>query len=110
MAKRAMRAMKGAGSRRDEVTYFYLIKHTDRGSVQRAAAKEKGQSDVNKAVTAAGGRCALYLTRGGCYDYVSVMTGLSPASAIQIVAEIESRGTVKATLISGVHLMGSVSI
>ena len=106
----AKRAMKGAVSKRDEVTYFYLIKHTDRGSVQRAAAKAKGQSDVNKTVTAAGGRCTLYLTRGGPYDYVSVMTGLSPAAAVEIAAEIESRGTVKATLIPGVHLMGSVSV
>ena len=106
----AKRAVKGGGRKSDEVTYFYLMKHTDRGAIQSAAAKEKGQLAVAKAVAAEGGRCSLYLTRGAPYDYVSAMTGLSAAAAVRIVAEIESRGTVKATLITGVHLMGSVSI
>jgi hypothetical protein len=41
------------------------------------------------------------------YDNVSVITGLSAAAAVRIAAEIESRGTVKATLISGIELFSA---
>jgi len=112
--RRARTAQKTRPSRDDQngekLAYFYLIKHTDKGTRQNRREKEKGQNDVAKFVKGQGGACALYLTRGGPFDYVSVMTGLSPAAAIRVVAAIESRGTVKATLMIGAHLQGSVAI
>jgi uncharacterized protein with GYD domain len=92
------------GAAKDEVTYFYLIKHTDKGTVQSAAQKKKGVNDVTKVVKQEGGKCGLYSTRGAPFDYVSVATGITTAGAVRIAAEIEKRGTVKATLISGIEI------
>jgi uncharacterized protein with GYD domain len=89
---------------KDEVTYFYLIKHTEKGTVQSAAQKKNGVKDVTKAVSQEGGKCHLYSTRGAPFDYVSVITGITTAAAVRIVAEIEKRGTVKATLSSGIEI------
>src|SRR6516164_4813044 len=95
MARRSKAAVK------DDVTHFYLIKHTAKGTVQGAAQKKKAVNDVTKVVRKEGGHCQLYSTRGGVFDYVSVMTGLTTAAAVRIVAEIEKRGTVNATLRPG---------
>jgi uncharacterized protein with GYD domain len=89
---------------KDEVTYFYLISDTKKGAAQSAAARKKDINGVNAAVKKEGGQCSLYLTRGGTHDFISVITGISAAAAVRIAAEIESRGTVKATLISGLEL------
>jgi hypothetical protein len=35
---------------------------------------------------------------------VSVITGITTAAAVRIVAEIEKRGTAKATLLSGIEI------
>lgn len=86
---------------KDDVTHFFLIKHTAKGTVQSPAQKKKGINDVTKVVKKEGGECQLYSTRGASFDYVSVMTGLTTAAAIRIAAEIEKRGTVNATLLSG---------
>ncbi len=99
-----MAAKREKGAVKDEVTYFYLIKHTEKGTVQSAAQKKKGVNDVTKAVRQEGGKCRLYSTRGAPFDYVSVITGITTAAAVRIVAEIESRGTAKATLISGIEI------
>jgi uncharacterized protein with GYD domain len=96
--KRAAKALK------DEVTHFFLVKHTERGAVQTPAFKKKGINDVTKAVRKEGGQCHLYMTRGATFDYVSVITGVSHAGAVRIAVEIEKRGTVKATLCSGVEM------
>jgi uncharacterized protein with GYD domain len=108
MARRITRSRRAPDG--EQIAYFYLIKHTDKGVAQNPRAKEQGQNDVAKCVEHEGGMCALYSTRGTAFDYVSVMTGLSPAAAIRVVAAIESRGTVKATLLMGTHLKGSVSV
>jgi uncharacterized protein with GYD domain len=102
-----MAAKRSKGAAKDEVTYFYLIKHTEKGAVQSAAQKKKGVKDVTKVVIQEGGQCRLYSTRGTPFDYVSVMTGMTTAAAVRIVAEIEKRGTVKATLISGIEIFST---
>ena len=108
MAKRVRRPQ--APKSDDEVAYFFLIKHTDRGVQQGAAAKRRGQNAVTRTVKDEHGACVLYSTRGAPYDYVSVMTGISAAAAVRIASVIESRGTVKATLVSGVRLVGHLSL
>jgi uncharacterized protein with GYD domain len=90
-----------------DVTHFFLIKHTAKGTVQSAAQKKKGVDEVTKVVRKEGGQCQLYSTRGAIFDYVSVMTGLSTAAAVRIAAEIEKRGTVNATLLSGIMTFDS---
>jgi uncharacterized protein with GYD domain len=110
MARRGKRKVYRTQKEEEKVAYFYLIEHTEKGVKQSAKAKEQGQNDVARAVKEAGGMCSLYLTRGAPFDYVSVMTGLSPSAAIKIVGAIESRGTVKARLIVGTHLKGAVSV
>jgi len=99
-----MAAKHRKGIVKDEVTYFFLVKHTERGAVQSAAQKKTGVNDVTKVVRKEGGQCHLYSTRGGAFDYVSVITGMTPAAAIRIVTEIEKRGTVKAIALSGVEI------
>lgn len=88
----------------EAVTHFFLVKHTERGAVQTPAFKKKGINDVTKAVRKEGGQCHLYMTRGAAFDYVSVITGISHAGAVRIATEIEKRGTVKATLCSGIEM------
>jgi len=103
-----MAAIHPKGAVKDEVvTYFFLIRHTEKGTVQSAAQKKKGVNDVTKVVKKEGGQCNLYSTRGAPFDYVSVMTGITTAAAVRIAAEIETRGTVKATLISGIEIMAA---
>jgi uncharacterized protein with GYD domain len=92
---------------KDDVTHFFLIKHTPKGTVQGTAQKKKAVNDVTKVVKKEGGRCKLYSTRGAAFDYVSVMTGLTPAAAVRVTAEIEKRGTVNATLVAGVMTFDS---
>jgi uncharacterized protein with GYD domain len=99
-----MGAARQKGAVKDEVTYFFLVKHIGKGAVQSPAQKKKGVSDVTKVVKQEGGQCHLYSTRGAPFDYVSVITGITTAAAVRIAAEIEKRGTVKATLISGVEI------
>ena len=96
----AAKRLKGAV--KDEVTYFFLIKRTEK--VRSAAQKKKGISDVTKLVRQEGGQCHLYSTRGAPFDFVSVITGITTAAAVRIAEEIEKRGTVKATLISGIEI------
>ena len=105
-----MAASLPKGAVKDEVTYFYLMKHTEKGTVQNAAQKKKGVNAVTKVVRQEGGQCHLYSTRGAPFDYVSVITGITTAAAVRIVAEIEMRGAAKATLISGVEIFeGKIS-
>jgi uncharacterized protein with GYD domain len=99
-----MGAIRAKGAAKDQVTYFYLMKHTEKGAVQSAAQKMKGVNGVTKVVRQEGGQCHLYSTRGAPFDFVSVITGVSTAAALRIVAEIERRGAAKATLISGIEV------
>jgi uncharacterized protein with GYD domain len=92
------------GAVKDEVTYFYLMKHTEKGTVQSLAQKKKAITAVTKVVRQAGGQCHLYSTRGAPFDFVSVISGITTAAALKIVAEIEMRGAAKATLLSGVEI------
>ena len=108
MARRVQRG--GAKTKDDRVAYFFLIKQTDQGAKQSDQDKQAGQDAVTQAVKEAGGACSLYSTRGADNEYISVMTGLSPAAAVRIAGVIESRGTVKAKLIIGSHIAGQVSV
>ena len=92
------------GAVKDEVTYFFVINRTEKGIVQSAAQKKKGVNVVTKVVRKEGGQCRLFSTRGAPFDYVSVITGITTAAAVRIAAEIEKRGTVKATLVSGIEI------
>ena len=92
------------GAVKDEVTYFFLITTTEKGAVLSAAQRKKDRSDVTKFVKKEGGQCHLYSTRGAPFDFVSVITGITTAAAVRIAEEIGKRGTVKATLISGIEM------
>lgn len=89
---------------KDEVTYFFLVKDTEKGAVLSAARRKEEVNDVSKLVEQEGGQCHLYSTRGAPFDFVSVITGITTAAAIRIAEEIEERGTVKARLISGIEI------
>ena len=92
------------GAVKDEVTYFFLISLTEKGAALSAAQRRKERSDVSKFVKKVGGQCHLYSTRGAAFDSVSVITGITTAAAVSIAEEIGKRGTVKATLISGIEV------
>ncbi|MBR0798118.1 hypothetical protein JQ615_22255 [Bradyrhizobium jicamae] len=102
------RLQKGAKAPKDEMTYFYLITRTEKGRSQSVAAWKRGANDVTKIVKKAGGQCRLFSTRGSEVDYVSVITGVSAAATIAIAEEIEKLGAVKATLVSGIEMFGTV--
>ena len=76
--------------------------------MQSAAQKKTGVKDVTEVVRKEGGICRLYSTRGGDFDYVSVITGVTPAAANRIATEIEKRGTVKAKCLWGVEIFDTV--
>jgi uncharacterized protein with GYD domain len=92
------------GVGKDEVTYLFLIRDTEKGAMLSAAQRRKEFNAVNSLVKEEGGQCRLYSTRGASCDFASVISGVSPAGAIRIAAEIEKQGSVKATLISGLEI------
>jgi uncharacterized protein with GYD domain len=96
------------GAAKDEMTYFFLIEQTEKGAAQSDSQRKKGMNDVTKAVRKEGGECHLFASTGAAYDYVSVITGISIAGAIRVAAVIEQGGFVKATLLPGAELFGSV--
>ena len=83
------------------ITYFYLVKYTDKGAGQSPARSKQEQDAVNRAVKKEGGDCTLYATAGGAYDFLSVVTGISSETAIQVAMQIEKSGRVKVTLLFG---------
>jgi uncharacterized protein with GYD domain len=89
---------------KDEVTYFFLVKNTEKGAVLSPAKRKKEVDDVTRLVKQEGGQCHLYSTRGARYDFVSVITGITTAAAVKIAEEIEKRGTVTATLLTGIEI------
>ena len=92
---------------KDEITYIFLVKDTEKGAGLSAAARKKEVNGVTELVRREGGHCRLFTTRGSPFDFVSVITGITPAAAIRLAAEIEKAGTVKATLISGLEVFYS---
>jgi uncharacterized protein with GYD domain len=90
---------------KDEVTYFFLVKNTEKGAELSPAQRQQEINEVTGLVIQEGGQCHLYSTRGSPFDFVSVITGITTTTAaVRIAEEIEKRGTVKATLISGVEI------
>jgi uncharacterized protein with GYD domain len=89
---------------KDEATYIFLIKDVVNTPKLNPAQRKKEVNEVNNFVKKEGGQCRLFSTPGGAFDFVSVISGVGPAVALRIAAEIEKRGTVKATLISGVEV------
>ncbi len=85
------------------VTYFFLVTHTEHGVQQVPDVKNRHMAEISRVVRNEGGTCKLYLTKGANYDFLSVMTGLSPAAAIRIANFIESHGTVKTKVLPGVE-------
>jgi uncharacterized protein with GYD domain len=96
-----------AQAAKDEVTYFFLIRDTEKGAVVSTAQRKSEINSITKVVRQEGGQCQLYSTRGAPCDFVSVITGISAAAAIRIAAEIEMRGNVKATLIPGLEFFNA---
>ena len=92
------------GVAKDEVTYIYLVKDTAKGAMLSPGGRRRDVNSVNSLVKKEGGQCRLYSTKGAPYDFVSVISGVSPAGAIRIAEGIEKGGAVKATLISGLEL------
>jgi len=92
---------------KDEVTYFFIINNTEKGTTQSAAQRKKGANDVTRIVRKEGGQCRLFATGGAPFDYVSVITGVNTAAAMRIAAEIGKGGAVKATLVSGVEVFSA---
>ena len=88
----------------DEVTYIFLVRDIEGRAVATPAQRKKEVNGVTGLVRKEGGQCRLFSTRGSPFDFVSVITGVSPAAAIRIAEEIEKYGTVKATLMSGVEV------
>ena len=86
------------------ITYFFLVKNTDKGAEQSSARSKQEQAAVSRGVKEEGGDCTLYATTGGAYDYVSVVTGISPEAAIKIAMQIEQGGRVKVTLLGGLPI------
>jgi uncharacterized protein with GYD domain len=86
---------------KEEVAYFYLIK---RNIMASESQEVKGRGDITKLVRKEGGKCRLYRSSGGAFDFVSVVTGITPAAAIKIAAEIEKRGVVRATLMPSIEI------
>lgn len=95
------------GTVKDEVTYFFIIKNTEKGTMQSATQRKKGANDVTKIVKKEGGQCRLYSTGGAPFDYMSVITGVTTAAAMRIAAEIDRGGAVKATLVSSVEVFSA---
>jgi uncharacterized protein with GYD domain len=89
------------GTAKDEVTYFFLVKRTEKNATE--AQKKKARQDVNKIIKQEGGTCHLYTTNGAPFDFVSVVTGITVAGAIRVAAELDKPGTVKATLVAGLE-------
>jgi uncharacterized protein with GYD domain len=88
----------------DEVTYIYLITDTAKGATLSSGARRKEFNNVNALVRKEGGQCRLYSTRGSSCDFVSIITGVSPAAAIRIAEGIDSTGSVKARLVSALEI------
>jgi uncharacterized protein with GYD domain len=103
----ARRTKKGRSAASETVTYFFLMTHNEKGAQQLSKDKQDAIAEVTKAVRDEKGACTLYLAKGSAYDYVSVMTGLSPAAAVRIANVIESRGTVKAKVLPGLFVARS---
>lgn len=83
------------------ITYFYLVKYTEKGIGQSAERSRTERDAITRRVKEARGSCRLWATPGGAYDYVSVITGISPEAALQIALLIEQNGEVRVTLLSG---------
>lgn len=101
------RIRKARGADTETVTYFFLMTHNEKGAQQTPKVKNDAIAEVTRAVRGEKGACILYLAKGSAYDYVSVMTGLSPAGAVRIANVIESRGTVKAKVLPGLMVARS---
>jgi len=100
----AMKIPPGKGKPPVKHKHFILIKYTEQGSRQKAAARSAAQKGVGRTVEKEKGRCRLYATRGGAFDYVSIIDDLSPASAVKLIEEIEKNGTVKAMVLTGIEI------
>jgi uncharacterized protein with GYD domain len=101
------RIKKDRSAAAETITYFFLMTHNEKGAQQSPREKQQAIAEVTKAVIDEKGFCILYLAKGSAYDYVSVMTGLSPAAAVRIANVIESRGTVKTTVLPGLMVARS---
>lgn len=60
-----MAAKRQKGATKDEVTYFYLMKHTEKGTVQSFAQKKKAITAVTKVVRKEGPPMSSLLDQGG---------------------------------------------
>lgn len=85
------------------VTRLLLFKFTEQG-IRTVKDHPKRSSRALDLVTQAGGKCVFYLTAGGVYDMVSVITGLDDLALARLVLSLDSLGTVKTTALTGLRL------
>lgn len=70
------------------------------------AKRARHRNNITIQVRKAGGSCQFFQTPGGIYDFVSVVAGISDmAKLFDLVAFIESLGTVKVQLLPGLHVL-----
>jgi uncharacterized protein with GYD domain len=83
--------------------YFLLISFTSKGRNQPQADVESEIDKITDLIRVDySATCELFKVPGP-YDFISKVTGVSEAQAIQIQLEIESGGNVKAFLLPGVR-------
>ena len=83
-------------------TYFLLFKYTETGlSVVGDQARRARRAF--ELVRESGGTCSFYLTIGGCYDMVSVVTGLDEVGIARLVLAMDSLGAVRTTVLTGLR-------
>lgn len=85
----------------EQITYFFLISETSRAAGLSAAQHTRARAQVTRWVDKERGKCRLYQTSGGVYDFISMVTDISPAAAIRLAHEINQSGNVRATLVTG---------
>jgi len=85
----------------EQITYFFLISETSRAAGLSAAQHTRARAAITSWVEKARGTCRLYQTSGGAYDFISMVTNISPASAVRLAHAINQNGNVRATLVTG---------
>ena len=83
--------------------YFLLISFTSKGRNQSDDDIEREQKKITDLIHFYKGTCKLFAVPGP-YDFISQVTDVSEAQAIQIQLQIERGGYVKALLLPGVKV------
>ncbi|MBI1958292.1 MAG: GYD domain-containing protein [Candidatus Rokubacteria bacterium] len=83
-------------------THFLLFKYTETG-LNVVGDQARRARRAFELVRASDGTCSFYLTIGGCYDMVSVVTGLDEVGIARLVLAIDTLGAVRTTVLTGLR-------